>query len=82
MTSWFVTDQNMLRILVFRIQKWFKEAGWPLNIVKSILKPTRSIEYQGAKWGKKQVERLPEITKKLKEIISIIPKTNREKQLQ
>jgi hypothetical protein len=49
---------------------------------KSILKPTKSIEYLGAKWGSKQVQRLPEISNKLKEIIRIIPLAKKIKHLQ
>jgi hypothetical protein len=75
-------SKRKLKILVFRIKKWFQQAGWPLNIEKSILKPSKSIEYLGAKWTNKQVTRLPEISKKLKEIIGIIPKISTEKQLQ
>jgi hypothetical protein len=75
-------SKKKLRILIFRIKQWFKQAGWPLNIQKSILKPSKTIEYLGAKWTSKQVTRLPEITKKLKEIIGIIPKIKTQKQLQ
>ncbi len=75
-------SKKRLKILIFRIKHWFKQAGWPLNIQKSILKPSKTIKYLGAKWTSKQVTRLPEISKNLKEIIGIIPKIKTKKQLQ
>ncbi len=74
-------SRSKLAILAFRLKLWFKQAGWPLNITKSQLKPSKSIDFLGATWGQTGVKRSKKALPKLIKLIKTIPRLTTEKQI-
>jgi hypothetical protein len=74
-------NRSKLAILTFRLRRWLKQAGWPLNKSKSQLKPNKTIEFLGATWGQTGVQRPKKALSKLIKLIKTIPRLTTEKSI-
>jgi hypothetical protein len=73
-----ISDDEFLLITVLRtVLEKLKKSNFLINEKKSSLIPSKQIEFLGALWSKKQIERLPKVDLQINNILQFITNTRK-----